>query len=615
MYQFKYRKTSDNEQDLHEFEIKSNKFQMPVPPNPVEERSKKSSSSTVKQEKAKEEPARDQYVPHPRRLPRGLECLAQFSGQLRLRDPDLSLFLDYDPDALCQLLQEHLSNGKATYWLGAIGKDGEHHVVQPLKDKMNPVFIAKDYTFTWYNTDDSSGEQFTWQFEFADSQSWTKFRSIYGHSMYEVVNILKEENVSQILPTLVAEGLQVHPPKVEMTDKESSQSGTGNYSQEYYDAEDYEDEDDKTEEESGEGEKEGDRTEDKTHHFADPNDNSKNSQLAVGYKDRSFVIRGSKIGVFSYNESDGLDFETTIKNLKNSKNKTIRPSKVLLHEEDATMVMMDPSDPHTAYKMDLEYGKIVDEWDLSGTSGVLNLLGNSKYAQRTNEKTMVGLSKDAMFRIDSRKSGNKIVKSEFKQYAASNRFVCGTTTANGSLAVASAKGDIKLLNVVGKIAKTALPSYNGPIIGMDVTADGRYVLATCETCIQVIDVLNPANMKLGFDASFPANAKPEPIMLTLKREHVAAMKLRVSFTPARFNMGMNEEEKTIVTSTGPYVITWNFRRVKLGHTDYQIKEYADTVVTDNFRYGHDRSIIVALPHHVTCIQRNTMVDSSVAFAV
>jgi hypothetical protein len=74
------------------------------------------------------------------------------------------------------------------------------------------------------------------------------------------------------------------------------------------------------------------------------------------------------------------------------------------------------------------------------------------------------------------------------------------------------------------------------------------------------------------------------------------MKTPLSFTPARFNVGINEEEKTIVTSTGPYVITWNFRRVKLGHKEYQIKEYADTVVADNFKYGQDRSIIVALPN-------------------
>lgn len=51
----------------------------------------------------------------------------------------------------------------------------------------------------------------------------------------------------------------------------------------------------------------------------------------------------------------------------------------------------------------------------------------------------------------------------------------------------------------------------------------------------------------------------------------------------------------IVTSTGPYVISWNFRRVKLGHQEYSMREYHQKVVADSFRYGQSRSIVVALP--------------------
>jgi len=35
---------------------------------------------------------------------------------------------------------------------------------------------------------------------------------------------------------------------------------------------------------------------------------------------------------------------------------------------------------------------------------------------------------------------------------------------------------------------------------------------------------------------------------------------------------LNETEKTIITSTGNYVVTWNLRRLKQGRIDdYQIK--------------------------------------------
>lgn len=182
-------------------------------------------------------------------------------------------------------------------------------------------------------------------------------------------------------------------------------------------------------------------------------------------------------------------------------------SKVVLHQQDSAMVMMDPRDLDTAYKMDLEYGKIVEEWQMPGTTGVLNLVGDSKYSNLTDNKTMVGHSQNAMFRIDPRLSGNKIVDSAFKQYAKGNNFTSIATTDNGSVAVAGAKGEIKLLNTLGKAAKTALPGLGDPIIGLDVTADGRWVIATCKTYLLLIDVLNPENKKLGFDASFPAKNK------------------------------------------------------------------------------------------------------------
>ena len=36
--------------------------------------------------------------------------------------------------------------------------------------------------------------------------------------------------------------------------------------------------------------------------------------------------------------------------------------KVMVQKEDSSLIMMKPNDDHTLYKMDLEYGKVVDEW-------------------------------------------------------------------------------------------------------------------------------------------------------------------------------------------------------------------------------------------------------------
>jgi VID27 C-terminal WD40-like domain len=60
----------------------------------------------------------------------------------------------------------------------------------------------------------------------------------------------------------------------------------------------------------------------------------------------------------------------------------------------------------------------------------------------------------------------------------------------------------------------------------------------------------------------------------------------------RFNIGEGQEENAIVTSTGQYVIAWDFGKVKKGQMDkYEIKKYEDLVVQDNFRFGDDKEIV------------------------
>jgi len=84
-----------------------------------------------------------------------------------------------------------------------------------------------------------------------------------------------------------------------------------------------------SDEDEGSYDEEEDEDEDEeAAHEAFKQDKAKNSQLAVGYKDRSFVVRGDKIGVFRHNERDGLDFATTITNLTNKSGREVNPSRV-----------------------------------------------------------------------------------------------------------------------------------------------------------------------------------------------------------------------------------------------------------------------------------------------
>jgi hypothetical protein len=63
---------------------------------------------------------------------------------------------------------------------------------------------------------------------------------------------------------------------------------------------------------------------------------------------------------------------------------------VMLHNEDSSMLLMNKDDPHSVYRMDLEYGKVVEEWKVSDHVQVDNILPDSKFAQMTAQQTLIG---------------------------------------------------------------------------------------------------------------------------------------------------------------------------------------------------------------------------------
>lgn len=218
-----------------------------------------------------------------------------------------------------------------------------------------------------------------------------------------------------------------------------------------------------------------------------------------------------------------------------------------------------------------------------------------------------------MFRVDPRLSGNKMVESQLKQYASKNDFSAAATTAKGYIAVASNKGDIRLFDRLGINAKSHLPALGDPITGIDVSSDGRWILATCRTYLLLVDAEQREGKnagKLGFEKAFGKESKPKPRRLALSPSHIAQFqhetKAPISFTTAKFNTGVDAEETTVITSTGPFIITWDLKKVLRGIKDpYSIRRYAEEIKADNFRYGSDRNVIVALPQQVDMVAKGS----------
>ncbi len=94
-----------------------------------------------------------------------------------------------------------------------------------------------------------------------------------------------------------------------------------------------------------------------------PTGPERNSNLAVGMAlNRTFVMRGSKIGVFKHDSDDQLEYVNKIPVVKDLAGEIFSPAKAMLHQRDSKMLLLDASKQNTVFCMDLERGQVIEEW-------------------------------------------------------------------------------------------------------------------------------------------------------------------------------------------------------------------------------------------------------------
>ncbi|KAI1099076.1 VID27-domain-containing protein [Jackrogersella minutella] len=539
------------------------------------------------------QPAKQSGPPKAPVQPEPLEIFAMELGELHFFDFASGAFVLQDQSVTAQVSDI----GNWNYWLHIASTERQWLGIPIIAD-MNPVFNFEFLSFI-FNQFTDDGSAYSWLLRFKDSKTLERFQDGLMRALWEQLNEVKwtkvkEQDRQYVLDAF--EDLKMDDAPIEEEEEEEPEI-----------EEEPEDDAPRSEHYDTDEEEEDVETE--------PKDTYTNSALAVGYKhDRSFVVRGPKIGVFKHTPKNHLEFTTNISKVETPKGASFVPKKVMLHNEDRNLILQNDTDPNKLYRMDLEYGKVVDEWNVHDDIPVLTFAPENKFAQMTHEPTFLGISRNALFRVDPRLSGNKLVDSQLKQYVSKNDFSSVSTTEKGYVAVASNKGDIRLFDRLGINAKTVIPALGEPIIGLDVSADGRWVLGTCRTYLLLIDALQKTGKnegKLGFEKPFAVDSKPQPRRLALTPEHVAQFHHEtgkgVNFTPARFNTSKTNEETSIITATGPYIIDWNLDKVLRGSkAAYIIKRYEDNVKADDFKFGTDQNVIVTLPNWVNMVGKQSL---------
>ena len=272
-------------------------------------------------------------------LPVATEILAKENAELHLFDFPSGTFIVQD-DAVSATVSEV---GTWQYWLQISGKDKEW-LGRPIVEDINPVFNFEYLSFI-FNHYTSDGSAYSWLLRFKDQDTLQRFQSGHMQALWEHLNKTKwaktkDDDQQYVLDAFQDLAMEDAPAEGEEEEEiEEVEEDDGQHS-EHYDSDESEDD-----------------------VVTRDDDGNVNSQLAVGYKHgRTFVVRGSKIGVFKHTDNNNLEFSTSIAKVATPKGKLFSPKKVMLHAEDANMILQNDNDPHSLYRMDLETGKVVDEW-------------------------------------------------------------------------------------------------------------------------------------------------------------------------------------------------------------------------------------------------------------
>lgn len=225
--------------------------------------------------------------------------------------------------------------------------------------RLDPVHFA--FMFTYKPLD---GEGTTWCIRFGDEEVFTAWKDAFTRYMWEGKNKISWEKAKADERKYVNQAYD--DEDVEMEDVRD---------RELADLQEEEEEEDEDEEEESSNASGFESSEEHEEFAARSGKGGKNEKLTIGYKhDRSFVTRGDMIGVFKHTADNQLKFATSINKVSDMKGKSFTPKKLMLHNQDSDMLLMDANNKNSIFRMDLEYGKIVDEWKVSENVSVDNML-------------------------------------------------------------------------------------------------------------------------------------------------------------------------------------------------------------------------------------------------
>lgn len=302
------------------------------------------------------------------------------------------------------------------------------------------------------------------------------------------------------------------------------------------------------------------------------------------------------------------------------------PSRVLLTQGERKMNLLTPDHPNLLHHADVETGKIVSTFKFQKDTvdiPIKEIAHDDKGSQMEETSTFLGLDNNRLCRWDLRDKGGKVSEApvcnwqDGKDYSRGTNFNCMATSGEGWVVVGAQDGQIRLYSSKSlSRANSAIPGMGAPVTSVDVTFDGKWVVATCDQYLMVVKTTfendkgtqsNAFTSRMGARGSMPR-------LLRLKPEDVARTGNK-PLTKGKFSWITESgvPERWIVASCGNFSVIWNFMKVKSTSTealsfgglptnmDYIITSKEEEVVDAAFQHRRyaadaDASIVVATQH-------------------
>eukprot|EP01099_Mayorella_cantabrigiensis_P003250 TRINITY_DN2523_c0_g1_i2.p1 TRINITY_DN2523_c0_g1~~TRINITY_DN2523_c0_g1_i2.p1 ORF type:complete len:387 (+),score=109.25 TRINITY_DN2523_c0_g1_i2:30-1190(+) len=308
--------------------------------------------------------------------------------------------------------------------------------------------------------------------------------------------------------------------------------------------------------------------------------------------------------------------------------KNFTPRKLILQNESHNTLILTPDRKNVVQYYDTERGALLRRLEMKNFVSDLELnidelAHKEKFSNLKQSSVLenVAIAGNIVCNVqwDPRAKGDEFIitdKSEVKTKG--KKFTCVATTGKGHVAVGTNTGEINLYTTPSKSgkwtkAKTTLNQIADPVIGVDVSKDGEWILWTTKEYLalsKTVVTTEAGNVISGYEGKGLGANKPSCIICRLSPQIKEKYGIgEVNFSPAKFDNGpfLPDDgviEDKIVTSTGPFVVNWSFRQLKHDYNKKQnddqgletsvlpqVLKQSDNVVDKVFEYG-DPAVVV-----------------------